>query len=133
MFSLLPPQEGTLVGVKNTALKNTLFLVQACIRKPDSILKLALQTDLTTVLCAVPITKASRVYSCWGWLCQPADLYSWSFVSSSLRYRVPNSGLSLCYRQVLPVTFCKKTWPFLLYSLRDSTSALFWPSTGEHH
>lgn len=48
------------------------------------------------------------------------------FISSSWRHKVPN--LSLRYRQVLCVTFCKKMQPFLPCSLSDLTSALFWPS-----
>lgn len=37
MFSLLPPQKGMLVGVKNTALRNVLFLVYAAFKKQTTL------------------------------------------------------------------------------------------------
>lgn len=92
MFSLLPPQKGMLVGVKNTALRNVLFLVYACIQKPDNTLKMAFQTNLTPT--SIHCSHNQGILSVF--LPGLAVPVSWAvqleFVSSGRRYRIPNSA-----------------------------------------
>lgn len=102
MFSLLPPQKGMLVGVKNPALRNVLFLEYACIQKPDSTLKMAFQTNLTPT--SIHCSHNQSIFSV---LLQGLAVpVSWAvqlgFVSSGRRHRVPNSELQ-------PRTSCKRT------------------------
>lgn len=93
MFPLLPPQKGMLVGVKNPALRNELFLVYVCIQKPDSTLKMAFQTNLTPT--SIDCSHNQSIFSVF--LQGLAVPVSWAgqlgLVSSGRRHRVPNSVL----------------------------------------
>lgn len=119
MFSLLPPQKGMLVGVKNTALRNVLFLVYACIQKPDNTEEDGISNQFNTHFYSLfPQAKHPQ--------CAPAGAGCASQLGSTAgvcQLWQKTQGAHLCYSQVPPATFCKRTQPFL-HSSSDRAPAL---------
>lgn len=106
MFSLLPPQKRMLVGVKNTALRNVLFLVYACIQKPDNTLReMAFQTNLTPT--SIHCSHNQSIFSVF--LQGLAVPVSWAVQLEFLALAEVTGYLPLCYSRVHPATFCKRT------------------------
>lgn len=113
------PTEGNLGGGEEYCTQQHAVSGTGLRFKAVSILKLVFQTDLTsTCMCSSYNRDILSTF-----LLELAVPVNWfvqlEFVSSTWRQRVPDSNLSLCYRQVLPATFCKKIRPLVLYSSSD--------------